>query len=56
MEALAWSYLVYVEVDELLVLRTESLEHPWKGRKEKGITADSCSTGLATPGDLGAFP
>lgn len=25
----AWPYLVYVEMDEVLVLHTETLEHPW---------------------------
>jgi hypothetical protein len=36
----AWPYLVYVEMDEVLVFCTESLEHPWWDR-EKSITVET---------------
>lgn len=48
----AWPYLVYVEMDEVLVLHTERLEHPcWEGGS---VTVEPDPwAGLRAPGPLG---
>jgi hypothetical protein len=38
--SLAQSYLIYVEMNKLLVLHTESLEHSWWERCEIGMIVE----------------
>lgn len=45
-------YLVYVEMDEVLVLHTERLEHPWWEGGSVTVEPDPW-VGLRAPGPLG---